>query len=51
MTVRAFEYLGADPKQSTVNKLRRALSQAGVDLLEETAEFGAGVRFRRPSGR
>lgn len=47
-TVRAFEILGSDPKQSTLNKLRTAFSQVGVDLLDETEAQGAGVRFRKP---
>jgi transcriptional regulator with XRE-family HTH domain len=37
---------GADAKQSTIDKLRRALEEAGIEFLEENGG-GAGVRLRK----
>jgi transcriptional regulator with XRE-family HTH domain len=38
---------GADAKQSTIEKLQRALEAAGVEFIEENGG-GAGVRLRKP---
>ena len=47
-TVQGFEARGSDPKLSTLNKWRRALTSAGAELLDETETHGAGVRLRKP---
>jgi hypothetical protein len=49
VTIKGFELLGADSKISTLNKLRRALEQAGVEFIDDGAhsyEGGPGVRLR-----
>ena len=46
VTIKGFEILGADSKNSTLNKLRRALEQAGVEFLYPDGVKGEGVRFR-----
>jgi ribosome-binding protein aMBF1 (putative translation factor) len=51
VTVRAFELLGADSKQSTILKMRRAIEAAGVELLDEDQTKGAGARMRYPSNK
>jgi transcriptional regulator with XRE-family HTH domain len=38
---------GADAKQSTMDKLQRALEAAGVEFIDENGG-GAGVRLRKP---
>ena len=48
-TVKRFEFRGSDPKLSTLNKLRRALEQAGVEFIDDGAhsyDGGPGVRLR-----
>ncbi len=45
-TVNRFEG-GADARLSSVEKLRRALEQAGITFIAENG--GAGVRMTRPS--
>jgi transcriptional regulator with XRE-family HTH domain len=48
-TVKRFEFRGSDPKQSTLLKWKRALEQAGVELIDDGAhsfEGGPGVRFK-----
>jgi hypothetical protein len=48
-TIKNFETRGSDPKRSTMLKWRTALSQAGVEFLEDGAkadEGGPGVRLR-----
>jgi transcriptional regulator with XRE-family HTH domain len=48
-TAKNFELRGSNPTLSTVNKWRRALHAAGVELIEEGAhsyEGGPGVRLR-----
>jgi len=39
---------GADAKQSTMDRLQRALQAAGVDFIEENGG-GPGVRLRKPA--
>lgn len=39
----------SDPKQSTLIKLRIALSSLGVEFTDATRDHGAGVRFKNPS--
>jgi transcriptional regulator with XRE-family HTH domain len=46
-TVRGFE-LGADSRNSTLLKIRRALESAGVEFLDEDEARGVGVRLRQP---
>jgi transcriptional regulator with XRE-family HTH domain len=49
VTIKGFELLGADSKISTLNKLRRALEQAGVEFIDEGSKSddgGPGVRLR-----
>jgi transcriptional regulator with XRE-family HTH domain len=47
VTVKGFEYLGADSKISTLQKMRRALEAAGVQFIEDEGEAGGpGVRLR-----
>ena len=46
VTVKGFEYLGADSKVSTVQKMRRALEAAGIQFIDEDADGGVGVRLR-----
>jgi transcriptional regulator with XRE-family HTH domain len=48
VTVRAFELLGADSKQSTILKMRRAIEAAGVELLDEDQTKGAGAADALP---
>jgi transcriptional regulator with XRE-family HTH domain len=45
-TVQAFENRGSDPKQSTILAWTRALSRAGVMLIEPDKDHGPGVRLR-----
>ena len=40
---------GADAKQSTMDKLQRALEAAGVEFIEENGG-GPGVRLRKRQG-
>jgi hypothetical protein len=54
MTIKGFELLGADSKISTLNKVRRALEQAGVEFIDDSAhsyEGGPGVRLRGTKGK
>ena len=53
VTVKGFEYLGADSKISTLQKMRRALEAAGIQFIDEDADGGAGLRFRTgwPKGK
>lgn len=54
VTVRAFELLGADSKQSTIFKMRRALEIAGVVFIEDggrSDDGGPGVRLRTATAR
>jgi transcriptional regulator with XRE-family HTH domain len=37
---------GADSKQSTIDKLRRALEEAGIEFIDENGG-GPGVRLRK----
>jgi hypothetical protein len=46
VTGKGFEYLGADSKVSTVQKMRRALEAAGIQFIDEDANGGVGVRLR-----
>ena len=47
VTVKGFEYLGADSKISTLQKMRRALEAAGVQFIDDEGEAGGpGVRLR-----
>jgi transcriptional regulator with XRE-family HTH domain len=46
-TVQAFEARDSDPKLSTLNKWKRALEQAGVELQDEDEHGGPGVRLRK----
>jgi hypothetical protein len=46
VTVKGFEYLGADSKISTPQKMRRALETAGIQIIDEDADGGPGVRLR-----
>jgi transcriptional regulator with XRE-family HTH domain len=46
VTVKGFEYLGADSKISTVQKMQRALEAAGIQFIDEDATGGIGVRLR-----
>jgi ribosome-binding protein aMBF1 (putative translation factor) len=49
VTIKGFELLGADSKISTLNKLKRALEDAGVEFIDDGAhsyEGGPGVRLR-----
>lgn len=48
MTVKAFEAQGVDAKTSTVLKMVKALSSAGVEFTSSGDAYGSGVRFRRP---
>jgi transcriptional regulator with XRE-family HTH domain len=41
---------GADAKQSTMDKLRRALEEAGVEFINENGG-GPGVRLRKRQGK
>jgi transcriptional regulator with XRE-family HTH domain len=53
-TVKRFEFRGSDPKLSTLNKLRRAREQAGVEFIDDGAhsyEGGPGVRLRGAKGK
>src|SRR5438552_2403956 len=52
VTVKGFEYLGADSKISTLQKMRRALETAGVQFIEDEGEAGGpGVRLRPTRGK
>jgi hypothetical protein len=46
VTVKGFEYLGADSKMSAVQKLQRALEAAGIQFIDKDATGGVGVRLR-----
>jgi len=49
VTVKGFEWLGADSKMSTLNKLMRALETASVEFIDDGAksdEGGPGVRLK-----
>ena len=53
-TVVGFELLGADSKVSTLQKLRKALVSAGLELIEEGAsslDGGPGLRWRKGRAR
>jgi transcriptional regulator with XRE-family HTH domain len=50
-TVKRFEFRGSDPKRSTMLKWKRALEQAGVELLDPADGRGEGVRFKNAKGR
>lgn len=41
---------GADAKQSTIDRLKEALEDAGVEFLDENGG-GPGVRLRKPHSR
>jgi transcriptional regulator with XRE-family HTH domain len=47
VTVKGFEHLGADSKISTLQKMRGALETAGIQFIDEDADGGPGVRFRK----
>jgi hypothetical protein len=49
MTIRGFAILGADSKQSTLHKIRRALELAGVEFIDEDDVKGPGVRLKDSS--
>jgi hypothetical protein len=49
MTIRGFEILGADSKQSTLHKIQRALELAGVEFIDEDDVKGPGVRLKDSS--
>ena len=51
MTVRAFESRGSDPKRSTLLAWSRAIEGAGVGLIHEDDQGGAGLRFKAASKR
>jgi transcriptional regulator with XRE-family HTH domain len=53
ITIKGYEILGADSKISTLNKLRRALETAGVQFIDEDADGGSGVRWKKgwPKGK
>ena len=44
--VARMEQDGADPRVSTLEAVRKALENAGVEFLPATQEKGVGVRFR-----
>ena len=46
VTVRQFEKAAADPRNSTLDVIQRALEAAGVIFVDENGE-GAGVRLRK----
>lgn len=48
VTIRGFESLGADSKMSTILRMRRALSAAGVVFIDEDESGGPGVRLAKP---
>ena len=50
-TVRGFELLGADSKQSTIFRMQRALEIAGVEFIEGDEHKGPGVRLKAPDRR
>ena len=45
VTVKGFEYLGADSKMSTVQKMQRALEAAGVQFIDEDATGGVASGY------
>jgi transcriptional regulator with XRE-family HTH domain len=51
MTVRAFESRGSDPKRSTLLAWSRAIEAAGVRLIDDDEQGGAGVRLKTASKR
>jgi ribosome-binding protein aMBF1 (putative translation factor) len=50
-TLFAFESAAADTKTSTVLKLQKAFTQAGIEFIDEGDGKGEGVRFRSARGR
>ena len=50
-TIKGFEWGGRDPKMGTVQKWRHALQMAGVMLLEDDGQIGAGVRLRESASK
>jgi transcriptional regulator with XRE-family HTH domain len=49
-TIVAFETMVSDPKVSTLQKIRRVLSQEGLDLIEDgtpSLDGGPGIRLRK----
>jgi transcriptional regulator with XRE-family HTH domain len=50
-TVFAFESAAADTKTSTVLKLQKAFTQAGIEFIDESDGKGEGARFRSAKGR
>jgi transcriptional regulator with XRE-family HTH domain len=48
MTVHQLEKDGAQPRRSTLDVVRRAFEDAGVDFIDENGG-GPGVRLRKPS--
>ena len=50
-TIKGFEWGGRDPKLATVNKWRHALQMAGVMLLEDDGQLGAGVRLKESESK
>jgi transcriptional regulator with XRE-family HTH domain len=50
-TIQDFEIGGSDPKQGTIQKWRRALEAAGVEMIDATDTSGPGVRLRSPKGK
>ena len=50
VTIHQLEAGTSQPRRATLDVIRRAFEQAGVDFLDENGG-GAGVRFRRRSDR
>ena len=50
VTIHQLEAGTSQPRRATLDVIRRAFEQAGVDFLDENGR-GAGVRFRRRSDR
>lgn len=49
-TLAALEHGENSPSRSTTQRLIDVLDRLGVELIEETASSGAGVRLREPDG-
>ena len=47
-TIQDFEIGGSDPKQGTIQKWRRALAAAGVEMIDATDTSGPGVKLKLP---
>lgn len=51
ISIKLFERGRTDPRMSTMTAIRSSLSKAGVIFTDPTDERGAGVAFKKGSGK